>query len=639
MRGARPHVATPTLLAIRGPITGARLQMDGGEKLIGRSPECDITLPDQAVSRRHAVIRKKNLGWIIEDMGSSGGTYINTEKLKAAHALAPNDEVRIGRSIFLFDSDFDLQNADFTDNAIYFSTSNEETLELLPVATLDSSRSTRDSPAQHGMELLTEIGDLFDSSRTGFGDALRQSTERLSRILRSDVAILTLFDHGAGQLRASAVVADGDVLADRAVLLRVFNDKKSLLISDRPEMLSHPAKGAPRHAASRSLLAAPIMVEENAIGVIYFERQELDAYTLKDLRLVQSIGRLLGVFIEARQRSEALTLKINFSAPDSAIIGRSQPFRQVIEMVRRVAVTPSTVLLVGETGSGKEVLASEVHRLSPVGREGGPFIAVNCAAIAETLFESELFGHEKGSFTGAHRLHRGYIEQANGGTLFLDEVGELSLALQPKLLRFLQEHTFMRVGGTRMLRSEVRVVAATNRDLVKEVRAGRFREDLYHRLSVLPIEVPPLRERREDIRLLAENFIQKFGKALGKEVIGLSDDALIALEKYTWPGNVRELANCIERAVLLSDGQVLMPRDFHLGQGARPLTQQKVDVDATIQLMGPLQSLAELEADHILKVLKLSDWNQVKAADILGIHRNTLRKKIEDYGLSHKAAR
>ncbi len=633
-----------TLLAIRGPLTGARIELLEEENLLGRSSDCTVELADSTVSRQHAVIRKHRLAWLLEDCDSSTGTFLNGRSVGTPAALSPNDEIRIGHSIFLFDSDFDLQNADFTDNSVYLSAPHDDTVAVDPVAVLGPEKETEppDSPARHGMELLTELGELFDSTRVPFGDALRQTTERMSRMLEADVALLMLYDHGAGQLRPSAAISkEGDVLADRTVLSKVMKERRALLLSDKPELAGHPAPGAPMAPMVRSLIAAPLLIDDGCLGVICFERQELDAYTLKDLRLVQSLGRLLGIFVEARQRAEALALRVNYQKIDSSIVGGSRAFKQLLEMVRRVADSPVTIMLVGETGTGKEILAAETHRLSGRGRTGQPFVAVNCAAIPETLFESELFGHERGAFTGAHRTRQGYIERAHGGTLFLDEVGELSLRLQPKLLRFLQEHTFTRVGGNRVLRADVRILVATNRDLSREVQEGRFREDLFHRINVMPLRVPPLRERREDIRPLAEHFCSLYARQMGREILGISDEALIQLEKYPWPGNVRELSNCVERAVLLCDGQVLLPRNFLLDSGTLPLEETGASHSRTsfqtadhgepkTEAPGVLRPLAEVERAHIHRVMEATGQNQVRAAEILGIHRNTLRKKLQD---------
>lgn len=631
-----------TLLAIRGPLTGASITLSADTIRIGRTNSSDIQLADAAVSRTHSLIRRQGHAWLLEDCESQAGTQLNGVKISGVAVLSPNDEIRIGHSIFLFDTEFDLQNADFTDNSVFISSAQEETMAIEPVATLDTRpRDEKETQSRQGVELLSELGELFESSRVPFGEALRTTMERMKRLLSAEVALLMLYDFGAQRLRASVALAKGDVLADSAVLRKVHAERRAILLSDKPGSDLPASMKGPRPAQVRSVVAAPLVVDEISLGLIYFERQELDAYTLKDLRLVQSLGRLCAVFVEARQRAEALTLRTNFLKSDSQIIGGSPRFRKTLDLIRRVADVSSTVLLVGETGTGKEMLAAELHRLSEAGRTGRPFVAINCAAIPDALFESEVFGHEKGSFTGAHRMRQGYVEQAQGGTLFLDEVGELSLQLQPKLLRFLQEHTFTRVGGSRVLRAEVRVIAATNRDLMALVKENRFREDLFHRLAVLPVEVPPLRERREDIRMLAEHFAQVYARTLSRPIIGISDEATILLEKHEWPGNVRELANTIERAVLLCDGKIILPRHLLMprqGTGPVPSTvtaPTPVDGNARTQILTAppkFLSLEEVEKAHVLKVLDAFGGNQVRAAEVLGIHRNTLRKKLHDWG-------
>jgi len=628
-----PAVRSASLLAIRGPLTGMRLDISSDRFVIGRGTECDLVLEDAMTSRAHAAISRVRLGWTIEDLKSRHGTKLNSRVLDAPRSLGPNDEIEVGGSLFLFDSEFDLQNAEFTDRSVYFAGAGDETLDVNAARGVTQPGEPRGEVPVDSLDLIVDLGRILESESVPFGEALHNAIERLARLFRSDVAMLMLWDTAAGTLRPAAVIAEGDVLADSVVLRRVHNERRALLLSDRPNLASHPAPGAPGAPSMRSLAAAPVMSEGEALGVLSIERFELDAYSLKDLRILQAVGSLLGVFIEARQRMEAQLLRLNFVKLDSPLVGNSPAFRRMMEFIQRLAPTPSTVLLTGETGTGKELLAREVHRLSKEGAADGPFVAVNCAAIPETLFESELFGHEKGSFTGAVRQQRGLIEQANGGTLFLDEIGELSMAMQPKLLRFLQEKTFQRVGGNRPLRAQVRLVCATNRDLAAEVTKARFREDLYHRIAVLPVQVPPLRERRPDIRGLAEHFMRVHSKSIGRIIAGISDDAMIALEKYAWPGNIRELSNCIERAILLCEDKVLLPRHFHLsGRLAEPTAAPPAPIARTTPAPNPLRPLAEVERDHILAVLAACDGNQVKASDVLGIHRNTMRKKLEEYG-------
>jgi transcriptional regulator with PAS, ATPase and Fis domain len=290
------------------------------------------------------------------------------------------------------------------------------------------------------------------------------------------------------------------------------------------------------------------------------------------------------------------------------------------------------MLITGESGTGKEVLARHIHELSP--RRGGPFVAINCSAIPATLFESELFGYERGAFTGAQRTTPGKVEAAHGGTLFLDEIGDLDLSLQPKLLRFLQERVFYRVGGTRAISADVRIIAATNTDLEAAVREGRFRQDLLYRLNVMQLHMPPLRERREDIPALIDYFVMRCANRLGVKVLGANDAAVALLQSYDWPGNIRELENAIERAVLLARGRILTPADFSWIQASQtPSASAENARQRQGGLIMPLMSIADAERRLIERALRETNWNQMRAAEILGIHRNTLRNKIAEYGL------
>jgi len=298
--------------------------------------------------------------------------------------------------------------------------------------------------------------------------------------------------------------------------------------------------------------------------------------------------------------------------------------RPVIDALNKVARTDATVLLIGESGTGKEVAARTLHAGSP--RADGPFVAINCAALSSTLLESELFGHEKGAFTGAHARRRGKLELAEGGTFFLDEVGELDPTLQAKLLRVLQERTFERVGGGQTIYADVRVIAATNRDLQVMIAEGSFREDLFHRLAVFPVVLPPLRERTEDIRPLAEHLLADSCARLGRGALRLSRDALAYLESAPWPGNVRELANALERAVILADGTSIQSTDLQPPtMGTAPMRQ--------MARTSPIQSLADMEREAISAALQQFSGNRAKAAKVLGIGVRTLYDKIKRYGL------
>ena len=312
------------------------------------------------------------------------------------------------------------------------------------------------------------------------------------------------------------------------------------------------------------------------------------------------------------------------------IIGNSPAMQRLLETVAQVAASEATVLISGESGTGKELIAGAIHFNSP--RKDGPLVKINCAAITETLLESELFGHEKGAFTGADRRKEGRFSQAHGGTLFLDEVSEMSLMMQVKLLRALQEREFNRVGGEETVQVDVRVIAATNKDLMEQINKGVFREDLYYRLNVVDLQVPPLTDRKEDIPLLAQHFLEKFAAKNSKEIVGFTPEAMNSLIRYGWPGNVRELMNAVERGVVLA-------RTNHLDIGDFPFIKSAMrqgDPDATdagaLQMKGD-KPLEEIEKAAILSTLQAARGNKSEAARRLGITRKTLHKKLKAYGV------
>jgi DNA-binding NtrC family response regulator len=305
------------------------------------------------------------------------------------------------------------------------------------------------------------------------------------------------------------------------------------------------------------------------------------------------------------------------------LIGKSSKMQKLTEMIRTVAPTKSTILIKGESGTGKELVARAIHVLSP--RKDCPFIAAACGAIPESLLEAELFGYEKGSFTGAVSQRRGRIELADKGTLFLDEIGDISIKTQVDLLRFIQEREFRRVGGKTPIKVDIRIIAATNKNLEEMISKDEFREDLYYRLNVITIEVPPLRERKEDIPVLANHFMEKFSLDTGKKMYGISDQAMKVLMEFNWPGNVRQLENVIEHAVVVADELEIQAKDF-------PKFFGKHEPQKDVQGSG--QSLEDLEKAHIRDVLRSQNWNIRKSAAILGINRVTLYNKIKKYKLS-----
>jgi transcriptional regulator with GAF, ATPase, and Fis domain len=402
----------------------------------------------------------------------------------------------------------------------------------------------------------------------------------------------------------------------------------------------------------RSCLIVPMRFGERIGGGLYFGKRQpnwfdrLDAevaaavasqvvLAVQHQRLAEEQRRLASVETHAKrleQRLASLRDELGERYGFDRIVGRSPALREVLERAAKVAPTEATVLLTGESGTGKELVARAVHHASQ--RADGPFVAINCAALADTLLESELFGHERGAFTGADRQKPGRFELAAGGTLFLDEVGELSAAVQAKLLRVLQEREFQRVGGTVTLKSDVRLIAATNRNLGREVQAGRFRDDLYYRLNVFAIRLPPLRERGEDVLLLADFFVHSLGARMGKADLGLSRDAREALLNHAWPGNIRELQNAVERALIVSDGGLLTAAHLGIDSGAARVSAPPLPTAVAVPVAAKdADSLRGMEKRMVLEAVRKAGGNKSRAAALLGLTRSQLYTRLKRHGL------
>jgi len=362
-------------------------------------------------------------------------------------------------------------------------------------------------------------------------------------------------------------------------------------------------------------------VEAMRLGAHDFLQKPFDLGQL-ELRVARALAhaRLVGEVTELRRER----------AGHAELLGASPALEGAVAMADRIAATRSTVLVTGETGTGKELIAAAIHRRSP--RAEQRLVKVNCAALPETLLESELFGHERGAFTGAEQRRVGRFEEADRGTLFLDEVADMSAVTQAKLLRVLQDGEFQRLGASTNLRVDVRIIAATNRDLEVAMREGSFREDLYFRLNVIRVHMPPLRERGDDIATLARHFVAEFGRELGRGPLGLAEEALERLRAHAWPGNVRELRNVIERAVLLADGSRVEAVDVGLGEAARPAVWEPALPPGGL-------SLAEVEREVVLEALRRSGFVQKDAAALLGISRRKLNYKIQRMGITHESWR
>jgi Nif-specific regulatory protein len=385
----------------------------------------------------------------------------------------------------------------------------------------------------------------------------------------------------------------------------------------------------------RSFICVPIHSAGRTIGALgAFGRFDKDADLSAACNFLSVVGAMIAQSLRFRRRalkvepSDPAILNQPVSIPHKAdlgsLVGTSHAILTLVEQSLQVSAGKTTVLIRGESGTGKELVAELIHRNSP--RAGGPFIAVNCSALPGTLIETELFGHERGAFTGAHAQRKGRFELADGGTIFLDEIGELDPALQSKLLRVLQEREFQRVGGTETIQADVRLIAATNKDLEAAIAEGRFREDLYYRLNVFTIFVPPLRERKPDILLLADHFVEKYARECGKVVKRISTPAIDMLMQYHWPGNVRELENCIERAVVMCDDGVI--HSHHL-----PPSLQTAEGSGTVSARSLNSALAALEREMIVDALKTTQGNQTQAAKLLQVSERMVNYKVKKLGI------
>jgi Nif-specific regulatory protein len=391
-----------------------------------------------------------------------------------------------------------------------------------------------------------------------------------------------------------------------------------------------------------SFICVPISIDQEVIGTISVDRLYDKTVPLEDdMRVLSIVGSMIANDMRARreeglrrQELEDENLRLRHELEDrfhpDNIIGNSGSMRDVYRQIQQVACSDTTVLIRGESGTGKELVAHAIHYSSR--RAEGPFIKVNCAALNENLLESELFGHEKGAFTGAVQSRKGRLEEADGGTLFLDEIGDFAAATQVKLLRVLQERQFERVGSNRTLKTDARIISATNRDLEQAVEKDIFRQDLYYRINVFPIFLPPLRERRDDILLLADHFVEKYSGKMGKDVRRISTPAINMMMAYHWPGNVRELENCIERAVLLSTDSVI--HAYHL-----PPTLQTSDASGTIGTGSFKQRVSLFERDLIVDAIKRSNGSLAAAARDLGSTARIIRYKVGELGIDYRKYR
>ncbi|MEZ4404567.1 MAG: sigma 54-interacting transcriptional regulator [Kofleriaceae bacterium] len=624
-------MALARLIVIDGPDRGAEFDITDRGGGIGRGEDNAALLTDPSVSRLHCSLEPRGGALWLVDAGSRNKTLVNGAPV-AEHLLAAGDEITVGQTRLTF----------------------------LPPEAAAITRAP--APAK----VTIEVGTRELLALTG-GPAEAEARRHLAALARLGDDLTAAIGAGrAAVAQAAATACLAVVVAERAFV--VARDRAGLVPVARagtggaslalPDGVLDGVLGRGRalalEVAGRPALAVP--VGAGADAVVLFADRATRGFGELELMAATCLAQLVAAALGAADAQGVLVrgqAALEERLGDRELIGRSPAALALFELVARVAPTDATVLLGGESGAGKEMVARAIHRGSR--RASGPCVAVNCAALTETLIESELFGHERGAFTGATDKKIGRFEAADKGTLFLDEIGEMPLPLQTKLLRVLEEREFERVGGTRAVSVDVRLIAATNRDLPEQVRRGQFREDLYYRLSVIHAVVPSLRERADDIPLLAEHFLVRMRQQIGRRVRGFRPDALAALAAHSWPGNVRELRNAIERAVVLGRSEWIEAGDLPPNLTARaqrrsaptpPLGSMAVAPPlAALPTIGPppaapppaeapaARSLRELEKDGIIAALAATGGNKAQAAAILEIDRSTLYKKLKDYDI------
>ncbi len=628
----------PRLVFIGGPVKESTFALPAAETSVGRDASNLLTIPDPSVSRRHCLIVPGERGFKIRDLNSRNGTLINGTPIREQY-LSHGDQITIGDSLCLFlvgegEETPAGGQVEFEDSSSAFRTISLRPSEVLY---LQPDKILRELPATsrlaRNLSALLKISRVVHSIRDL--DALQAEILSLTfEVAPAERGAILLHGSRAGDF-TSVFARNRNASDTRAVRVsstiarQVVEQGVAILGSDI--VASNTFSGVESLIASQvhSLLCIPLVVFDKVTGCIYLDTTNAVARFDQDhLELVTAIAGISAVALDnARQldwlvqENQRLNSEINL---DHNMVGESARMKEIYRFLGRVAPTDSTILIEGESGTGKELAARAIHRNSP--RADKPFVAINCAALTETLLESELFGHEKGAFTGAIAQKKGKLEIANGGVVFLDEIGELAPVLQSKLLRVIQEREFERVGGTRAIPIDIRLIAATNKNLAEAVKAGNFRGDLYYRLNVVSVTMPPLRERKEDIFLLASYFSNKHALRCKVKPKRLSEDARLCLMNYDWPGNVRELENALERALVLSAADLILPED---------LPESVLERAAPAGMAGARyhSALKDLKKQLILGALEESNGSFTEAAKVLGLHPNYLHRLIRNLEL------
>jgi transcriptional regulator with GAF, ATPase, and Fis domain len=627
----------PRLLVIAGPAKDSTIPLPDGEATLGRDPTNAVAVADSSVSRKHCLLRREEDGrFQVKDLDSRNGTLVNGRGVKEQW-LRHGDEIATGDSVFLFLTEEQEQavlasQVEFDDN---HSTAETKLIHPREVVYLQPERLQRELPATSPM--ARNLSALLKISRVVH--AIRDLEELQAQLLDLIFEVVPagrgaiLLAEGAGQefnciyARTRHAGQPQLVRVSRTIVRQVMKENVAILGVDVPN--SGKLRDVESLVASevRTLLCVPLTVFQRAIGCIYLDSTNAaDQFQDDHLELTAAIAGISAVALDNARRlqwleeeNQRLTTEVR---QEQSLVGEGARIKEIFQFLARVAPSESTVLIEGESGTGKELAARALHRNSHRAKQ--PFVAINCAAIPESLLESDLFGHERGAFTGAVVQKKGRLEVADGGVVFLDEIGELAPALQVKLLRVLQEREFERVGGTRPIKVDIRLIAATNRDLNEAVRTGEFRQDLYYRLAVVKLTMPPLRERREDIPMLVRHFLQKYAKRCKVKAKPISREAMAALVTYEWPGNVRELENAVERALVMGSSDTLQLED---------LPESLLEQAAEAHEGKYHANVKELKKQLILDAVEQTRGNYVEAAGILGVHPNYLHRLIRNLGL------
>ena len=631
------------LEALAGPLEGRTFPITEDELSVGREPSNQISLLDSLVSRRHCVIRKDSQGFLLKDLDSRNNTFVNNVPVKE-RLLADGDQIRIGKSIFVFQG---LAQESSTDSASLRLDSaptptgatmvlrKQDAIYLQPARRiLDATECTiRD------LNVLLNFSNSLNSVH-GLAALQQRVLDAVLEISPADRAAILLMEpetEGFTSIigKNSKPGMDRPIQVSQTILKRVIKEHVAVLCDDVPSNDAFREAESLIEPKVHAVMVVPLEVQERLLGVLYLDtRSQRARFDSALLQLVTALGNIAALAIDNASRMDQLgdenrRLQQELNIQHS-MVGESERMREVYQFVSRVAGRESTVLIQGESGTGKELIARAIHSNST--RADKPFVAINCAAIVDTLLESELFGHERGAFTGALAQKKGKLETAEGGTVFLDEVGELAPPLQAKLLRVLQEREFERVGGTRTVRLDVRLVAATNVDLNEASRSGKFRQDLYYRLNVVSVVVPPLRERVDDIPLLAAYFTARYSEKVNRRVVGVSPKARACLERYPWPGNVRELENAIERAVVLGSTELILPEDL-------PDSILEETASSGEPVTALHDGIRDAKRKLIEQAIEQANGNYTEAAGILGVHPNHLFRLIRTLNLTPKRQR